>query len=46
MEKKFLDVSPGPHGPGDQIAIFVKKIHFLGRKWHFYEEFILYKNEQ
>ena len=45
-EKKFLDISAGLQGAGGQIAIFVKKMHFSGRKWHFFKKFILYKNVQ
>ena len=31
---------------GGQIAIFFKKMHFSGRKRHFFKKFILFKNVQ
>ena len=38
MEKIFLDNGAVPCCPGGQIANFVKKMYFLGRKWHFFEK--------
>ena len=45
-EKKFLDISTGPRRPVGQIAIFVKKMDFSGRKWHLFQKFFLFKNDQ
>ena len=46
MEKKFLDIKGEEGWTGVYIAIFVKKMHFSGRKWQFFEKFILNKNYQ
>merc|ERR1711949_101224 len=40
-EKKFLDIAAPTRCNGGQIAIFVKKMHFSGRKRHFFKKFIL-----
>ena len=45
-QKKFLDIAATPRSAGGQKAIFVKKMHFSGRKWHFFKKFIFYKNVQ
>ena len=45
-QKKFLDITATARSGGGQKAIFVKKMHFSGRKWHFFKKFILYKNVQ
>ena len=45
-KKKFLDIDAVPGGPVGQIAIFLKKMHFSGRKRHFFKKFILYKYDQ
>ena len=46
LKKKFLDIGAVLRCAGSQIAIFVKKMHFSGRKRHFFKKFILYKNVQ
>ena len=45
-QKKFLGIAATTRSIGGQKAIFVKKMHFSGRKWHFFKKFILYKNVQ
>ena len=45
-QKKFLDTAATPRSAGGQKTIFVKKMHFSGRKWHFFKKFILYKYVQ
>ena len=45
-QKKFLDIAATPRSAWGQKAIFVKKMHFSGRKWHFFEKFILFKIHQ
>ena len=44
-KKNFLDIAATARSGGGQKAIFLKKMHFSGRKWHFFEKFILFKNE-
>ena len=43
IKKIFLDPSAVLCCPGGQIANFIKKMHFSGKKCHFFEKFILYK---
>ena len=39
-KKKFLDTAATPRSAGGQKTIFVKKMHFSGRKLHFFRKFI------
>ena len=46
QKKNFLDIAAATRCNGGQKAIFLKKMHFSGRKWHFFEKFILFKIHQ
>ena len=45
-KKKFLDNAAATRCNGGQKAIFLKKMHFSGWKWQFFEVFIFFKIHQ